>query len=311
MVGLRLREPAAALLVSGFAVDDGRIGPTPPHWRDAPAGAIGREEAYLLLIGSLLGDPFGRHTQQGGRLVHNVVPTKGQEQQQVSSNSSATLSWHTEDGFCEYRPDYVGLLCLRNPDHAVTRYLDVSRLPVPAQDRRLLGEPVYRIRSDYSHDPAQNPASAASAEVFDRIGAYDERIAVLSVDPQDPVVRLDADFTDAPAGPEHAAALARLCRQVEASLADVVLEPGDLLLIDNFRGARPRALRRPLRRDGPLAQAPLRRPGPAPLPHGPARRDRAAAVRLTTGRIRRRLTLRAASAPGPGCPRSPPAAASA
>lgn len=241
LVGLRLREPAGALLVSGFAVNDGRLGPTPPHWRDAPSGPIGPEEAYLLLIGSLLGDPFGWTTQQGGRLVHDVVPTKGQEREQVSSNSSAALSWHTEDGFCEYRPDYVGLLCLRNPDRAVTRYVDVSRLPVRAEDRRLLGEPVYRIRSDYSHDPAQNPTSSASSETFDRIGGYDERIAVLSVDPQDPVVRLDADFIDAPAGAEHAAALARLCRQVEESMADLVLEPGDLLLIDNFRAVHGRA----------------------------------------------------------------------
>jgi Fe(II)/alpha-ketoglutarate-dependent arginine beta-hydroxylase len=241
LVGLRLREHAAALVVRGFAVDDERLGPTPPHWRDAPDGPIGREDAYLLLIGSLLGDPFGWNTQQGGRLVHNVLPIKGHEREQVSSNSEATLSWHTEDGFCAYRPDYVGLLCLRNPDRAVTRYVDVSRLPICAHDRRLLAEPVYRIRSDYSHQPAQNPAAAASPEAFDRIGAYDERIAVLSGDPDDPVVRLDADFTDPPDQPEYADALAGLCRLVEDSLGDLVLEAGDLLVIDNFRAVHGRA----------------------------------------------------------------------
>ena len=241
LVALRLRELTSTLLVSGFAVDDNELGPTPGHWRDVPSGPLTRPEAYLLLVGSLLGDAFGWSTQQDGRIIHNVLPIKGHERQQVSSNSAVTLSWHTEDGFCAYRPDYVVLLCLRNPDHAVTRYADVSRLPIPAADRELLSEPLYRIRSDYSHRPAQNLADPAKQATFELVHSYTELLPILSGDLSDPVVRLDADFLDPPANPRHAAALRRLCELVESSLEDLVLAAGELLIIDNFRAVHGRA----------------------------------------------------------------------
>lgn len=218
LVALRLRELNSTLLVSGLVVADNELGPTPGHWREVPSGPVTRPEAYLLLVGSLLGDAFGWSTQQDGRIIHNVLPIRGHERQQVSSNSTVVLSWHTEDGFCAYRPDYVVLLCLRNPDRTITRYADVSRLPIAAEDRELLSEPVYRIRSDYSHHLAQNLADPAKQAAFDLVSSHMELMPILSGDLSDPVVRLDADFVDQPQSPRHAAALTRLCELVESSL---------------------------------------------------------------------------------------------
>ncbi len=36
LLGIRSREAAAAFVVSGFAVDDDSIGPTPPGWAGSP-----------------------------------------------------------------------------------------------------------------------------------------------------------------------------------------------------------------------------------------------------------------------------------
>jgi Fe(II)/alpha-ketoglutarate-dependent arginine beta-hydroxylase len=245
LLGFRLHEPAGALLMRGFPVDGERIGATPGHWREPPPDApVTREEAYLFLIGALLGEPFGWSTQQDGRMIHNVLPIRGHEQEQLGSSSVEPLWWHTEDAFHDYRADYVGLLCLRNPLRGVTTYADVSRLPIAEEDRRLLGEAVYRIRPDNSHRPEHNAADQQRSEAFAALqNTYTapETVSVLFGDPADPYVRLDPYFMEEPADLRHAGALQRLRAQVDAALVDVVLEPGDHLVLDNFRAVHGRA----------------------------------------------------------------------
>jgi Fe(II)/alpha-ketoglutarate-dependent arginine beta-hydroxylase len=248
LLQFRWEEPAGALLVSGFPIDDDRIGPTPGHWRQPPADCpLTREEAYLLLLSTLLGEPFGWSTQQDGRLVHNVLPIRGHETEQLGSSSAEPLWWHTEDAFHRFRPDYVDLLCLRNPDAAVTRYADVSRLPIAGPDRRLLSEPGYTIRPDNSHRAQHNsgsgndPRRTAALAAVEQAYAEPEPIAVLSGDLADPYVRLDPYFMDPPPDPRHAAALDRLRALVHAALVDVVLAPGDCLILDNYRAVHGRA----------------------------------------------------------------------
>jgi Fe(II)/alpha-ketoglutarate-dependent arginine beta-hydroxylase len=245
LLSFRLHEPAGALLLRGFPIDGDRIGPTPRHWREPPADApVTREEAYLLLIGALLGEPFGWSTQQDGRMVHNVLPIRGHEREQLGSSSVEPLWWHTEDAFHEYRADYVGLLCLRNPLRGVTTYADVSRLPITDQDRQLLAERAYRIRPDNSHRPEQNTVDRQPASAFVAMHSTctaPETVSVLFGDAYDPYVRMDPYFMDAPATPDHAKALERLRAQVDSALVEVVLEPGDYLLLDNFRAVHGRA----------------------------------------------------------------------
>lgn len=241
LVAQRLREDAGALLVRGLAIADSELGPTPGDWRHRPQGATTRHDAYLLLLTSLLGDVFGWSTQQNGRIIQDVLPIKSDELDQISSNSAVPLSCHVEDGWSEYRPDYVALLCLRNPDRAVTRWVDVSRLPVAAADRALLADPVFLIRSDYSHSQQHNDVSSATAAAFEQVTGHEQLMPILSGDLADPYVRYDADFLDTPVSGPHADALGRLRDLIESSLTDVVLTPGDLLVMDNFRAVHGRA----------------------------------------------------------------------
>src|SRR5215831_6096190 len=80
---LRASEFAPVVAIRGLPVDDVAIGPTPDHWRGpADPAATLREDAYLLLVASVLGDVFGWESLQEGRLVQNVLPIRTQENEQ-------------------------------------------------------------------------------------------------------------------------------------------------------------------------------------------------------------------------------------
>ncbi|HEX6037035.1 MAG TPA: hypothetical protein VFZ20_03320, partial [Longimicrobium sp.] len=85
----RLFEPDDALMVvSGWPVDEEKIGPTPVHWKQhAPENDTRAEDMLLVLLGSLLGEPIAWSTQQDGRVVHDILPIKGHEQEQLGSGS--------------------------------------------------------------------------------------------------------------------------------------------------------------------------------------------------------------------------------
>src|SRR6185503_8454037 len=101
-----------ACLLSGYEIDRERIGTTPNNWNDGPAGMrSSRESLFLLFCSALLGDAIGWSTQQNGKIVHDIVPSIGDEHKQVGSSSLTKLWWHTEEAFHPFRCDYLGLLC--------------------------------------------------------------------------------------------------------------------------------------------------------------------------------------------------------
>jgi hypothetical protein len=61
----RLGQLSGVLCISGYVTDQARLGPTPAHWRDRPdPSPAHREEMLLVMLGSLIGDPFAWATQQ-------------------------------------------------------------------------------------------------------------------------------------------------------------------------------------------------------------------------------------------------------
>jgi Fe(II)/alpha-ketoglutarate-dependent arginine beta-hydroxylase len=249
----RLFEPDDALLVvSGYPIDEEKIGPTPVHWKQhAPENDTREEDMLLVLLGSLLGELIGWSTQQAGRVVHDILPIKGHEQEQLGSGSEVLLTWHVEDAFHPYRGDYLGMMCLRNPDRVPTTFAPISRVQLTPDQLAVLTSPHFTIRPDESHLPKNrgngNGHSPAEAEVLER--AYrkieqmwnaPERIAVLFGDPQMPYIRLDPYFMDPPEDPAARAAFDELTRKVDEALEDQVLEPGDFCFIDNFQAVHGR-----------------------------------------------------------------------
>src|SRR5205085_8261062 len=79
-------------LISGYPVDEAKIGPTPPHWQEKPgAPGAAETETLLLMLGALLGDAFSWSTQQAGRVVHQVMPIKAHEDEQLGTGSKELL----------------------------------------------------------------------------------------------------------------------------------------------------------------------------------------------------------------------------
>jgi Fe(II)/alpha-ketoglutarate-dependent arginine beta-hydroxylase len=226
----RLCEPDPALLViSGFPVDQERSGPTPGHWR-TPSGLrspVLEEEILFVLASSLLGECIGWSTQQGGRILHDVLPIRGMEQEQIGTGSEQPISWHTEDAFHPLRGDYVGLFCLRNDERVPTTYASLHRVRLEAEQLRLLFEPHFTIEPDLSHRPETAAAGNARRGV--------EKTSVLSGDPRSPYIRIDPYFMPPAEDDRAQQALEALIQAIDGELEEVVLETGDLCFIDNFK----------------------------------------------------------------------------
>lgn len=229
---------SAICVVGGWVVDPD-LGPTPGHWnerRDARAGA--GEDFLLVVLATLLGEPFAWATQQAGSLLHDIVPTRGCEHEQVGAGSAARLAWHTEDAFHPGRADYVGMTCLRNPDRVATTFARFASSALSAGWAGPLFEPRFVIRPDPSHLEHRQPASATSAAAAEitRMNARPAPVPVLTGARDSPDMCLDPAFMSAAPGDDVAArALRRMVEAVDREEVDVVLEPGDLCFFANHR----------------------------------------------------------------------------
>jgi Fe(II)/alpha-ketoglutarate-dependent arginine beta-hydroxylase len=245
----RLSEPESALcLVSGYPIDDHKIGATPQHWKMRRRRSPELEEEILLvLFGSLLGDCIAWSTQQDGHIVHDILPIKGMEHEQLGSGSEELLWWHTEDAFHEARGDYLGMTCLRNIDRVPTTFLPLSAVALPPEVKSTLFERHYTIRPDESHlkkNKSDNRAvDETLAEAYSRIERMNlapDKIAVLFGSPERPYIRIDPYFMDPVENPKAQQALDTLVRAIDQQIEDLVLEQGDFCFIDNFQGVHGR-----------------------------------------------------------------------
>jgi Fe(II)/alpha-ketoglutarate-dependent arginine beta-hydroxylase len=250
MTEFRLDEPSGVCVVSGFPVDDEEIGDTPAHWEHRDPTALSptlRQEVFFLLCASLLGDIFGWSTQQNGYLMHDLMPIKGHEQEQLGSGSEQLLWWHTEDAFHPFKGDYVSLMCLRNPDKVATTVATVENIPWSEMDTEPLFEPHYTIRPDESHlpknrrpeddaDPARVALLDAAYKRITQLEADPPRRPVLFGDRAMPYMALDPYFMATDHLDDRARkAFEALGERIEEAIEPVVLQPGDCCFIDNLR----------------------------------------------------------------------------
>jgi len=250
----RLDEPAGALIVSGLPVDDDALGATPGSWiTESRPEASRPHETYLMLCCSLLGEVFGWRLDRAGQLVHDVVPVAGRELEQSGSSSDVDLLWHTEEAFHPLRGDYVALLCLRNPDRTPTTVATVHGDDLSAEHLQTLREPRFTIlpESAFEADEAESAMSVGEKRLYqnarrqlDRQSQAPEPVALLYGDPETPYLRVDPAYMPlpVPGDPVATEAFAALAGVIERNHQPVVLEPGDLAIIDNARavhGRRP------------------------------------------------------------------------
>jgi Fe(II)/alpha-ketoglutarate-dependent arginine beta-hydroxylase len=243
----QLELPSGVCVISGYPVDNRKIGPTPAHWKSrSNTSPTLEEEILLMLFGSLLGDALAWATQQNGYIVHDVMPIRENEDSQLGTGSQQTLWWHNEDAFHPLRGDYLSLMCLRNPDKVPTTYGCIDMVELDEKSIEILFQPRFIIRPDESHSE-DNRASLELAGVpretleyayrhISKMNDNPEQLAVLFGDPRAPYVRIDPYFMSAAKDDTEAqAALDKLTTQLDEKLCEVVLRPGDYLFIDNYR----------------------------------------------------------------------------
>jgi Fe(II)/alpha-ketoglutarate-dependent arginine beta-hydroxylase len=245
----RLTEPDEAMLViSGYPVDDGKIGRTPEHWKLSAEQRVPtlEEEILFVLAGSLLGECIGWATQQDGRIVHDVMPVKGMEQEQIGIGSEQTIWWHTEDAFHPLAGDYIGLMFLRNPDHVPTTFAPVAGLGLSEEDLDLLFAPHFSIQPDKSHLPesAGDVQEQGDGHLFDHIEEMRKappKMAILSGDRKSPYIRIDPYFMDPAAdSPRALQAFEALVAALDARIGDLSLDPGEICFVDNRKAVHGR-----------------------------------------------------------------------
>lgn len=216
-------EPADGLFVlRGLPVADDEIGPTPRHWSAASGPSTALWDVTMLLLASILGRAFGWAGQQDGRLVHNILPSPGHEQEQTGASSSVLLSPHSEDAFHPRRAHFLMLGCLRNQDNVATHAACVRRADLDPADVATLSRATVPILPDDSYGPAE------------QFGTRPPAIPTLWQRPDGPCLRFDPAYTPLDAADaDYRAAYGRLAAALECATTAVRLQPGDVLVIDN------------------------------------------------------------------------------
>lgn len=218
LLDMRYGETAAALVVRNGPVDPD-VGPTPRHWRDS--GDTLAHDMWLLLIAAQLGDPVSWSVWQDGRLINDVLPVAGEEEAQTGLGSEAELAYHVEEALYDDRCDSLALYCLRNEGGIPTTVATADCLDLSTLDVEVLLQPRYVIGG--------GDASRVRPALFGS--------------PESPYLRVDPPYMAALPGDDRAAAaFADLCGRLRDGMVDVILDAGDLMLIDNYRavhGRRP------------------------------------------------------------------------
>jgi len=223
--------------ISGFPIDDAKIGATPKHWKNQSDRHSTLQERMLhFMCASLLGEVFGWGTQQDGRITHDVFPIREYEDEQLGFSSKQSLSWHTEDAFHDYRPDFVVLMCLRNPDNIGTHYGVPNYSSLTEEQISYLFGSHYTIKPDNSHLAINNsPRADVSFETIERIKAAPPKQSVLFGARKAPCIRIDPFFMEPAEDPKAQEALEGLIGSIDQNYVECPLSPGDVLCIDNLR----------------------------------------------------------------------------
>ncbi|MGL4174561.1 MAG: TauD/TfdA family dioxygenase [Dermatophilaceae bacterium] len=228
----RARVPAALL---EFAHDTGQEGflllrglpvsKIPPTHVDGVPSALPSHPTDDMLgaFADALGTMVGYSEEKDGALVHEVQPVSGDEAR-IENSGSVTFDFHIENVHHPLRPDYLGLLCLRQDHLGVA----TTRVASGRTARGLLdAETEATLRQHLFHSNHPTSFSRSGSESF-IAGPH----PVLFGPADRPFLRFNSHNTFA-ITPDGRAALVRLVEALEAVCHDVLLAPGDCVIVDN------------------------------------------------------------------------------
>lgn len=221
----RLNRRIGYTVIRGLPVSEPNIGTTPGHWSDVdPAKGMGID-FILVLVGLLVGEVFAWPGQQDGRLVHDIVPTQGNENLQIGSGSSAKLELHTEDAFHRERGHVIVLACMRNQERVATYVAGLRNAPPPESVLAGVMRPSLNILPDASYFEGDDHGPGPDqAPLMQSVWATPDGLCI----------RYDPSYTRLPQGDvEVANSYDALTMALADNTQRIVLDPGDVLLLEN------------------------------------------------------------------------------
>lgn len=150
------------------------VGDTPlpitPCIQDSVERVPSLSAAVITSMMLQLGEVISFHNEKNGALVQNVVPVPGSEKVQ-SNAGSVFLKLHIENAFHDNRPDYVGLLCVREDLSGEARFCTSSirhALPLlSTETRQILAEQRFVTKAPVSFGSLTNATSVHSVLLGD------------------------------------------------------------------------------------------------------------------------------------------------
>lgn len=221
--------------------DVGDIPPTPatPFIDDS---ATPRATDVLMQFSEIGGFPVCYKQEHGGKLIHNLVPVHKTEYGQISTSSKTNLYLHTELAFHPYKPSFIFLLCLRGDEAAATTIASINEIMEKLDEEtiKILELPNFTTGIDESFKNGKNDNFSLITPVLRNTETgFDDSKWTMTFDLQ-LMKGLDADSEFA---------LNKMRDAVNASVDNVYLKTGDLMLIDNNRAVHGRSSFQP-RYDG-------------------------------------------------------------
>ncbi|KAA0881606.1 MULTISPECIES: TauD/TfdA family dioxygenase [Corynebacterium] len=203
-------------------------GPTPATWQEC-VGKVRTWRFVLAIIASAVGRPFGWFGQQKGRITTDLVPTRGQENQQVGASSNTTLTLHTEDAFHPRRATHFALFGLRNPKNVGTTLapIDEAWHLLDVDSKKILTGDGAIIIPDASYGDYEYAAPTAMTSIWKTDGNLG--------------MRFDPAYTDKNSGTlQWWEAFEKLQQALHTVTYTVPIKPGQMVIINNDRCAHGR-----------------------------------------------------------------------
>jgi hypothetical protein len=224
-------EACSWLLIRGCPIDD-PLADTPATWRAQDRELTPEFDSWLIFVAAQFGEPFSWAHIQHGALIGHVLPMYGREYEQTGHSSRVRLDLHVEDAFDDARCQYLVLGCLRNDDVRTT-LASVDDVAFSESDVAVLSAPGFLFEPDGEYLRNQRMSGEHVAPP--------QAAPVLFGDPRSPYLRIDAPYmTVIDDEPRARDALDRLLVRLESAKVQVTLQPGDILVIDNWRVAHGR-----------------------------------------------------------------------
>jgi L-asparagine oxygenase len=221
------------LLIKTIPIDNNSIPPTPFKSETNKIGENTVLARIQSLIISFIANLISYEAESNGNLFQDIFPVKGMEKQQTSVGSSTELEIHTEQAFSKLKPDILCLSCLRSNPEAKTHILPVSSITenMDNNELQLLRQPLWKTGVDLSF-------KLNNIEFID--GDIRGPMSILSENIDDPILTFDQDLMFG-ITEESKPFINKIVDIYYNKRISHVLQPGEIILIDNLRAVHGRS----------------------------------------------------------------------